>query len=376
MNKDSIYTMTIKMAQGGTEHIENGKESSSTAGHMWYTLAKDGEQTDSFGFGPKEYGISDVFGMYTDGEILPDDDSNYQATYATYEVRITKEQYDKLQHFHKSDELKENGFNDHYKVAANSCVDYVWRAMEFAGVNPDKFQGDMLPKNNRDNVNEHLYQAINDTHIPKEEHALEKTASDGSFDAIYGSKGDDTLTSTMHTEAVYGGKGNDHLNGIARHQDRLRGGSGDDTYTVQNGDSIKDSDQSGKVYFDATLLCGVKHRVSEGVYEDAMFTYTEKAQNLIISQKADPSKSVTIENWDRDTHKALGIELCDEKEAQKPLELNDTGMVIMTGDNVVSIKDIEEPQVQTYALSPNVDAYLEQFKPNDNYANENDMEIA
>jgi len=371
MNEDTIYTMTIKMAQGGTKHIEEGKESSSIAGHMWYTLSANGKQTDSIGFGPKEYGVTDLFGMYTDGKILKEDDDNYQSTYATYEVRITKEQYEKLQHFHTSEQLEKNGFNDNYKVASNSCVDYVWKAMEFAGVNPDKFEGDMLPKNNRDDVNAHLYQAINDTPMTKEEHALEKTAKDGSFDAMYGSRGDDTITSTMHTEAVYGGIGNDHLNGIAGHQDRLRGASGYDTYTVQNGDSIKDSDQSGKVYFDATLLCGVKHRVSEGVYEDAMFTYTEKAQNLIIAQKADPSKSVTIENWDRDTHKALGIELSDEKVTKETLNYNSEGMVIMIGDNVVSVEDIE-PQVQTYALSHKVDAYLEQFKANNGYVNEND----
>ena len=147
MNKDNIYTMTIKMAQGGTEYIDdNAENSKSDAGHMWYTLSKNGEQTDSFGFGPKGYGFTDLFGMYTDGEVLLKDDKHYQATYATYEVRITKEQYEKLQDFSTPEELEANNFNDHYKVASNSCVDYVWKAMEFAGVNPDKFEGDMFPK--------------------------------------------------------------------------------------------------------------------------------------------------------------------------------------------------------------------------------------
>ena len=312
MNEDNIYTMTIKIAKGGTTHIEEGKESSSAAGHMWYTLAKDGQQTDSLGFGPKEYGATDVFGMYTDGKVLKRDDEAYQATYATYEVQITETQYVKLQSFGEDKNLEANNFNDHYKVASNSCVDYVWKAMEFAGVNPDRFDGDMFPKNNRDDVNEHLYQATNGTDIPKTESNLESQSTDGSFDVMYGSKGADVLTSTKDTEVIYAGKGDDTLIGLEDHADRLRGGTGDDTYKVQTGDSIKDSDNKGHIYFNATLLSGVKHKVSEGVYEDAMFSYTESEGNLIIAQKADPSKSVTVENWDAQTKEALGIELSDE----------------------------------------------------------------
>jgi hypothetical protein len=34
------YTLTIKIAEGGTEHIdENGKATTSAAGHMWYSLS-------------------------------------------------------------------------------------------------------------------------------------------------------------------------------------------------------------------------------------------------------------------------------------------------------------------------------------------------
>ena len=322
MNKNSIYTMTIKMAQGGTIHIEDGKESTSTAGHMWYTLTKDGEQTDSFGFGPEAYGLTSVFGMYEDGHILTEDDDAYQSTYATYEVQITKEQYEKLEGFGVDRNLEANNFNDHYKVASNSCVDYVWKAMEFAGVNPDKFDGDMFPKNNRDDVNEHLYQATNGTDIPKAESNLESQSTDGSFDVMYGSKGADVLTSTQDTEVIYAGKGDDTLIGLEDHADRLRGGTGDDTYKVQTGDSIKDSDDKGRIYFDATLLSGVKHKVSEGVYEDAMFSYTESEGNLIIAQKADPSKSVTVENWDAKTKEALGIELSDQPQPTLQEEAN------------------------------------------------------
>lgn len=342
MNKDNIYTMTIKMAQGGTEYIDDNAESSKSAvGHMWYTLSKNGEQTDSFGFGPQKYGLTDLFGMYTDGKVLTKDDEHYQATYATYEVRITKEQYEKLQDFGEDENLEANNFNDHYKVASNSCVDYVWRAMEFAGVNPDKFDGDMFPKNNRDDVNAHLYQAINGTSISKEEQALEKTATDGSFTAMYGSKGSDDLTSTKTTEVVYGGKGDDNLKGVVGHADKLRGGTGYDTYTVQNKDSIKDTDGKGRIFFDATLLSGVKHMVSKGVYADDMFTYTEVEQDLVIAQKADPSKSVTIENW-HSQKKGLGIELSDDDVLEEKLDPTSQGMNTLPEDLVVANENIVE----------------------------------
>ncbi len=353
MKEESIYTMTIKMAQSGTEHIENGETSSSTAGHMWYTLAKDGEQTDSYGFGPKEYGVTNVFGMYTDGKVLTHDDEAYQATYATYEVQISKEQYTQLKEFGNPDNLEANNFNDHYKVASNSCVDYVWRAMEFAGVNPDKFQGDMLPKNNRDDVNAHLYKAINETEIPKEEQALEGTATDGSFTAMYGSTGADILTSTKETEVVYGGRGNDTLIGIKGHEDKLRGDEGYDTYKVQEGDSIKDSDQSGKIYFDATLLSGTKNKVSEGLYEDAMFYYKEEQSTLHISQKEDPSKSVTIENWDSQTKEALGIELVEEN----TIDLDQYLPQCLQKNQSSYENDLPE----------SINNYLEQFNSNDGY---------
>ena len=360
MKNNTIYTMTIKMAQGGTEHIEEGKSSSSTAGHMWYTLAKDGEQTDSYGFGPTHYGVTDVFGMYTDGYVTTKDDESYQSTYATYEVQISKEQYDKLQDFGVDENLEANGFKDYYKVASNSCVDYVYKAMEYAGVNPDKFQGDMLPRKNRDDVNEHLYKAINGTQMPKEEHDLESQSKDGSFDAIYGSKGADILTSTKETEAVYGGIGDDTLNGIANHVDRLRGGTGEDTYKVQNGDFVKDSDNQGKVYFDATLLSGIKHKVSENVYEDAMFTYTKEANNLHIAQKEDPSKSVTIEHWNSQTNQALGIELSETKEQTQANEQSAVTSAMIDSHTLQEAKQIEE---EHYSFSPQLQNYLDQFAP-------------
>jgi len=145
-------------------------------------------------------------------------------------------------------------------------------------------------------------------------------------DLIFGERGNDTLRGYGGDDVLYGGEGND----------MLYGGSGNDTYKANAGDTINDSDHMGRIYFNATLLSGVKHKVSEGVYEDAMFSYTESEGNLIIAQKADPSQSVTVENWDTQTKEALGIELSE-----------------------TTVNEVENA-----VLPENINTYLEQFGSN------------
>ena len=143
-------------------------------------------------------------------------------------------------------------------------------------------------------------------------------------DLIFGENGDDTLRGKAGDDVLYGGDG----------KDKLYGGSGNDIYIAGTGDTINDSDNQGKVYFDATLLSGIKHKVSENVYEDAMFTYTKEANNLHIAQKEDPSKSVTIEHWNSKTNQALGIELSETKE-QTQTKKHSAVMGIMIDPNTL-----------------------------------------
>ena len=107
------------------------------------------------------------------------------------------------------------------------------------------------------------------------------------------------------------------------------------------------TNNTGRIFFDATLLSGVKHKVSEGVYEDAMFSYTESEGNLIIAQKEDPTKSITVENWNANTKEVLGIELLETA--------------------VNEIENINEGQ--NTVLPENVDTYLEQFGGTNNENN-------
>lgn len=55
-------------------------------------------------------------------------------------------------HSKKSNIKPEVEFNhDKYNPITNSCVDFTWKALQNAGLNPDGFEGDLLPINNINN---------------------------------------------------------------------------------------------------------------------------------------------------------------------------------------------------------------------------------
>ena len=135
------YTVTINVAGVGARTTNNGRRS--RAGHMWYSLG-DGTKEDSYGFGPIEPG--DPSGP---GERKPNDNALYPERYSRT-IEITKAQYDAMQKFGK--DPKAGGFDMNYKVLTNSCVDFTWKALEKAGLNPRGYEGDWLPWANRDEI--------------------------------------------------------------------------------------------------------------------------------------------------------------------------------------------------------------------------------
>jgi hypothetical protein len=83
-----MYTLTVKIAQGGTTVIRE-KTTTSTAGHMWYSLS-DGSSSKCYGFGGVDGSPID------DGKIFEDDDSTYQSTIYTAAIVIEQWQHDGL----------------------------------------------------------------------------------------------------------------------------------------------------------------------------------------------------------------------------------------------------------------------------------------
>lgn len=138
----SNYTLTVKIAQAGAKLSDN---KTSTAGHMWYSLSNSISSV-SFGFGPIKSGAPSG-----QGGLIGDDDAHYLETYYTGQISITKEQYDILHDFGKKPE--KYGFDkDKYNGIINSCIDFTYKALSVAGLNPTDFEGNLLPHDNSDNI--------------------------------------------------------------------------------------------------------------------------------------------------------------------------------------------------------------------------------
>lgn len=138
----------IRIAEAGTKMHDGSK---SSAGHMWFEVRRDdGTLLISSGFssaGKSGFGNT-PFGR---GHKETDDYKNYAETYYTAIVDIDDTQYKALKKF--SDSPDTNGFSTlKYNALNHSCVDYVYKALEKAKLNPTNFEGDVVPVYNVDDL--------------------------------------------------------------------------------------------------------------------------------------------------------------------------------------------------------------------------------
>lgn len=137
-------TLTISFALPGTPLKGGG---TSFAGHMWYTT-DDGTKSLSSGFGPPERvkGIAAAFNPH--GKVnAHGDDNDFYLEKQSITVSATKAQIDILNDF--GADPGKYGFNPWYNFLTNSCVDFVWSALNKAGINPKNFEGGLLPSWNK-----------------------------------------------------------------------------------------------------------------------------------------------------------------------------------------------------------------------------------
>ncbi|MDR3345793.1 MAG: calcium-binding protein, partial [Campylobacteraceae bacterium] len=148
------YTLTIKIAEGGTEHIdENGKATTSAAGHMWYSLSDGEGNKSSYGFASDE-AKAKPFGK---GQWITTDDATYQDTYYTVQIPISEAEYKALKEFGEAP--KAHGFDaDRYNALNNSCIDFTWKALETAGLNEKCYEGKILPTSNAKKIDKEIYE--------------------------------------------------------------------------------------------------------------------------------------------------------------------------------------------------------------------------
>ncbi len=153
-----MYTLTVKIADKGTIYVnqdpENPSSHPSKTGHMWYSIS-NGASSYDFGFAPKKGGSA--IGA---GEIKKDDSKAYQSTYYTGQIVITAQQYDKLKSFGNNPSVSPYNFGLFYTGGGHDCINFVWKALEISGFNPEVNDGSFWPSWNADETDKALYRSL------------------------------------------------------------------------------------------------------------------------------------------------------------------------------------------------------------------------
>jgi len=139
----------------------------------------------------------------------------------------------------------------------------------------------------------------------------------GESDTIQGGAGNDLLYGQDGNDTLEGNAGNDTLNGGAG-TDTLKGGDGFDTYITDDGDTVTDSDGSGRVHFGGTVLTGGKKEKGKDYWKGNGGKYTLSGGGLTFKKGG---KSVTIKGYNKSAA-SLGIQL-DEEPPDDPTEPQD-----------------------------------------------------
>ena len=153
-------------------HIESaltgytGSKVPSLAGHMWYEVYQRDENGSIVPNSQQSSG-------YTGHGIDNKDKESYlgEPAYSSKEVPLTQEQYETLFKFGDPENplAALNGFGpEDYDLFTNSCIDYTWKALELAGFHSGKFEGDLVPMWNQNNIEDlfkehpHLWNELSD----------------------------------------------------------------------------------------------------------------------------------------------------------------------------------------------------------------------
>jgi hypothetical protein len=160
-------------------------------------------------------------------------------------------------------------------------------------------------------------------------------------DNLYGGSGNDILDGGSDNDTLNGGEGNDHLNG-GEGDDILEGGSDFDTYVFDfNGssgiDAIKDSDKSGQININSSILSGeasYREDLENGIHQLNGY-YIWKHSGILVIAKDYNNLSDNVIFLDSYTSGDFGITLeKPEEEGPDPKGNNDE-----VGDKIDDILD-------------------------------------
>ena len=136
------YLLTIKIVDRDTASL-NGP---SAFGHMWYSLDDGSENPPlSFGFGPIDDNTrwNDAYGPGRVNAHGSDDDYYTGPLSHSRVIEISEPQYVALKSFGMNPEA--SGFSMQYNGLTNSCIDFVWKSLQVAGLNTLNLEGDPYP---------------------------------------------------------------------------------------------------------------------------------------------------------------------------------------------------------------------------------------
>lgn len=138
-------TLSIYVGEAATPQLNggDGTPGRSVAGHMWLGLdASDLRTAKSIGFAPLKHGS-----FQGDGMVVRDDSFNYFGPNVhRIDIEVTDAQREAILKF--AENPKAYGFDMRYQGVSNSCIDFAWKALDVAGINPTHTEGRILPADN------------------------------------------------------------------------------------------------------------------------------------------------------------------------------------------------------------------------------------
>ena len=248
---DTKYTVTFRMAKWGDIYDDpNDRKGAitSSGGHLWYALYEDGKFLSSAGFQSVE---GKPFGS---GKITDRDEVSYINSPYSISIQLNQQQFEVLSKFGEDSgkNAETMGFDaKNYNVASNSCVSYVFKALNLIGYNPkdinpqtmfsdsnrghdvefesmasiaNAFSGApgfsfkevirLLAENGAIGVDGNKLIPVSEQKNIRSIQTNNKiTGYDGNSDEIHGGDGNDTLIGKGGDDELYGGRGNDVLYG-------------------------------------------------------------------------------------------------------------------------------------------------------------------
>ena len=124
------FTLTVYVAAPGTPiRQQDGALNPSLPGHAYYSIS-DGRLDQGFGFSPIEHGKA-----RGPGQVVRNEFQMYLEPLYARTMEISRDQYEKLLEYGTRGTRGDPSLFDlRYNGATNSCVDFVWKGLEHAGI--------------------------------------------------------------------------------------------------------------------------------------------------------------------------------------------------------------------------------------------------